>query len=416
MTRFFEITRRLRVKNLRAYLLANYAALVQRFLLAGMLALLLGGGVWYLFRGQATVESMAYLAFAYTIMQSYIRELGENIKNIITASYDLHAVILLLREPPEFAGEETAPALDIRRGAIAFEQVVFTYPGKATPVFNRFSVAIRAGERVALVGAFRQRQNHLCAPAAGLLRQRGSSIRIDGQDIADRFAPVSLRRAIALVPQDPILFHRSLARTSPTASPGRAWMRSAPPRGRRISIIYPNAAARLRDAGRRARHQAVGRRAPAHRDRARHSCRPAILILDEATSSLDSASERAIQDALHALTHGRTSIMIAHRLSTILDADRILVFDQGRIVEEGAHDQLDRARKRHLCRVFQVAVGRLHCRIIGKGITGASSIRPYDCNVWPTPGFPAHAPGCSVRFVRAVRGRARPGRRRAGRR
>src|SRR5262249_12543322 len=82
-----------------------------------------------------------------------------------------------------------------------------------------------------------------------------------------------------------------------------------------------------------------------------------ILILDEATSSLDSESERAIQDALHTLTHGRTSIMIAHRLSTILDADRILVFESGKIIEEGSHDQLIKKENGLYANLFKLQSG-----------------------------------------------------------
>jgi ATP-binding cassette subfamily B protein len=82
-----------------------------------------------------------------------------------------------------------------------------------------------------------------------------------------------------------------------------------------------------------------------------------ILILDEATSSLDSESERAIQDALYTLTHGRTSIIIAHRLSTILDADRILVFHSGKIVEEGSHDQLMKYEKGIYANLFKLQSG-----------------------------------------------------------
>ena len=150
--RFRALTRALHTKNLRAYVLGNVAALVQRLLLCGMLALMLGGGTWYLFQGRATVESMAYLAFAYTIVQSYIRELGENIKNLLTASYDLHAIIWIMREEPETPAQPALPALAIRNGAITFDRATFTYPGKPEPIFRDFSVSIRAGERVALVG------------------------------------------------------------------------------------------------------------------------------------------------------------------------------------------------------------------------------------------------------------------------
>ena len=338
--RFLDITEELREKNQRAYNLSNVAGIAQRFLMTGMLTLLLGGGTWYVLNGKATVESMAYLAFAYTIMQSYIQQLGENIKNLLNASYDLHAVIQLMREPPEVADEPTLPALAITRGAIEFDNITFTYPGKSTPVFKNLSVSIRAGERVALVGHSGSGKTTFVRLLQSLYNLDKGRILIDGQDIA-RGTKTSLRGSIALVPQDPILFHRTLAENIAygQASASLDEIKNAARQAYIDAFIegLPHGYNTL--VGERGIKLSGGERQRIAIARAILANRP-ILILDEATSSLDSASERAIQDALYSLAHGRTSLMIAHRLSTILDADRILVFDKGQIVEEGTHDQL----------------------------------------------------------------------------
>ena len=151
----------------------------------------------------------------------------------------------------------------------------------------------------------------------------------------------SLRAAIALVPQDPILFHRTLAQNIAYGNPaaGSEAIHRAAEQAHIASFIMA-----LKDkyqtlVGERGIKLSGGERQRIAIARAILADRP-ILILDEATSSLDSENERAIQEALRSLTHGRTSIMIAHRLSTILDADRILVFDNGRIAEEGTHSEL----------------------------------------------------------------------------
>jgi ATP-binding cassette, subfamily B, bacterial len=337
---FLNITERLRLRNVRAYTLGSYAAIVQRMLLTGMLVLLLGGGVWYLLHGKANVESMAYLAFAYTILQSYVRDLVDNIKNILTSSYDLHAVIALLRQEPEVPATPVRPTLGIRRGEIALERVRFTYPGKTTPVFDDLSVAIRAGERVALVGHSGSGKTTFVRLLQSLYDIQAGHIRIDGQDITAG-SRSSLRSAIALVPQDPILFHRTLAQNiaygRPTADMNAIHQAAEQAHIASFIMSLPQKYDTL--VGERGIKLSGGERQRIAIARAILADRP-ILILDEATSSLDSESERAIQDALRSLTHGRTSIMIAHRLSTILDADRILVFDGGRIVEEGTHSEL----------------------------------------------------------------------------
>jgi ATP-binding cassette subfamily B protein len=340
ITNFLEVTDQLREKNVRSYRLGSYAGIVQRLLLTGMLVLLLGGGVWYLFNGKANVEAMAYLAFAYTILQSYVRDLVDNIKNILTSSYDLHAVIALLREETEVPAMPVRPDLRIRRGEIAFEHVRFSYPGRPAPVFADLSVSIGAGERVALVGHSGSGKTTFVRLLQCLYGIQEGHIRIDGQDIAQG-SRKSLRSAIALVPQDPILFHRTLAENIGYGRPEadlQAIHRAAEQAHiARFIMELPQKYATL--VGERGIKLSGGERQRIAIARAILADRP-ILILDEATSSLDSQSERAIQEALRSLTHGRTSIMVAHRLSTILDADRILVFDKGRIVEQGVHADL----------------------------------------------------------------------------
>jgi ATP-binding cassette, subfamily B, bacterial len=340
LSRFFGITDILRRKNIRAYHLGTIAALIQRLLLVGMLALLMGGGTWYFFYENATVESMAYLAFAYTIMQSYIREVGENIKNILTSSYNLHAVIKLLRETPEVADNTTHPILNIRKGDIVFDDVRFTYPGKTKPIFKNLSVTIRAGERVALVGHSGGGKSSFIRLLQCLYTTQKGRIFIDGQDITQG-SRHSLRSAIALVPQDPILFHRTLreniAYAKPNATPREIAAAAKQAHVDDFIMGLPEKYETL--VGERGIKLSGGERQRIAIARAILADRP-ILILDEATSSLDSKSERAIQEALHTLTSGRTSILIAHRLSTILDADRILVFEAGCIAEEGSHAEL----------------------------------------------------------------------------
>jgi len=356
-SRFLEVTSDLRVKNLRAYYLGNIAGAVQRLLLAGMLAILMGGGVWYFFRGKATIESMAYLAFAYTIMQSYIRDVGENIKNLLTSSYDLHGVIELLHEKPEVDAKSTLSELTIRHGEIIYDQVEFTYPDKTTPIFKDLSVKIQAGERIALVGHSGGGKTSFIRLLQSLYPIQKGRIIIDGQDI-NLGSPQSLRKAIALVPQDPILFHRTLRENISYAKPS-ATMTEIQAAARKAHIEdfilqLPQQYETL--VGERGIKLSGGERQRIAIARAILADRP-ILILDEATSSLDSESERAIQDALHMLTHGRTSIMIAHRLSTILDADRILVFDAGKIVEEGSHDQLIKIKNGIYANLFKLQSG-----------------------------------------------------------
>jgi ATP-binding cassette, subfamily B, bacterial len=340
IARFVEITHSLRLKNLEAYLRGNTASLVQRVLLGGMLTVLLGGGTWYFLRGLATIDDMAYLVLAYTILQSYIRDVGDNIKNLLTASYDLHAIIALMEEKPSVADIPGAEELRVTHGALSLNNVTFTYPGKDKPVFENISISIRAGERVALVGPSGSGKTSFVRLVQRLYDVHSGTVTIDGQVITE-VTQASLRSAIAVVPQDPILFHRSVQENISYGRPDATMeeIRSAARQANIDDFILTLPQQYNTLVGERGIKLSGGERQRVAIARAILSNRK-ILILDEATSSLDSVSERAVQDAIHAVTHGRTSIMIAHRLSTIRDADRILVFHDGRIAEEGTHQDL----------------------------------------------------------------------------
>ena len=214
---------------------------------------------------------------------------------------------------------------------------------------------IRAGERVGLVGRSGSGKTTFVKLVQRLYDVSGGKILIDGQDIATA-TQHSLRSQIAIVQQDPILFHRSLAENIAYGRPG-------------ASMAAIEQAARLANAhefilrlpkgygtlvGERGVKLSGGERQRVALARAFLADAP-VLILDEATSSLDSESEGLIQQAMERLMKGRTSIVIAHRLSTVRSLDRILVFDRGEIVEQGTHAMLTARAGRHLSRAVRAA-------------------------------------------------------------
>jgi ATP-binding cassette subfamily B protein len=236
--------------------------------------------------------------------------------------------------------ESTLPAMTVKQGQIIFDKVTFTYPNKKSHIFKNLSVHIKPGERVALVGHSGGGKTSFIRLIQCLYAIQQGKITIDNQDIT-QFSRRSLRSAIALVPQEPILFHRTLHENIAYGKPD-ATMAQIEDAARKAFIdefILNQPEQYNTLVGERGIKLSGGERQRIAIARAILADRP-LLILDEATSSLDSVSEQAIQNALHTLTHGRTSIMIAHRLSTILDADRILVFDGGEIIEEGSHHEL----------------------------------------------------------------------------
>jgi ATP-binding cassette, subfamily B, bacterial len=218
--------------------------------------------------------------------------------------------------------------------------VHFRYGQHATPLYDDLSVTIEGGERVGLVGHSGSGKTTFVKLIQRLYDVTGGRIAIDGQDIAE-VKLAALRRQIAIVPQEPILFHRSLRDNIAYGRPGAtraeieraAGLASADRFIERLPLGYDTLV------GERGVKLSGGERQRIALARAFLADAP-ILILDEATSSLDSESEALIQAAMARLMAGRTALVIAHRLSTVRDLDRILVFDRGRIVEDGTHQGL----------------------------------------------------------------------------
>jgi ATP-binding cassette subfamily B protein len=201
-------------------------------------------------------------------------------------------------------------------------------------------VVIEAGERVGLVGHSGSGKTTFVKLIQRLHDVTGGRITIDGEDIA-LATQASLRRQIAVVPQEPILFHRSLAENIAYARPGASYrdVEKAARQANAHDFIasLPNGYETL--VGERGVKLSGGERQRVAIARAFLADAP-ILILDEATSSLDSESEAMVQEAMERLIAGRTTIVIAHRLSTVRKLDRLLVFDKGTVVEEGTHQAL----------------------------------------------------------------------------
>ena len=338
--RFARVVSRWRVRVRRTWLRYNYTGTAQFTVLLCLRASVIGGAVLLWIAGRASPGDVTYVLTSYYIIHAYLRDVGMHVNNLQRSVNDMEELVAIHDEAIGIADAADARPIDIQGGRIVFDDVTFHYSGHRAPLYDGLSVDIRAGERVGLVGRSGSGKTTFVKLVQRLYDVSGGRILIDGQDIAQA-TQQSLRSQIAIVQQDPILFHRSLAENIAYGRPG-------------ASIAAIEQAARLANAhefilrlpkgygtlvGERGVKLSGGERQRVALARAFLADAP-VLILDEATSSLDSESEALIQQAMERLMKGRTSIVIAHRLSTVRSLDRILVFDRGEIVEQGTHATL----------------------------------------------------------------------------
>lgn len=338
--RLARVIDRWRKRVNRTWLRYNSTAAVQLSVLLGLRASVIGGSVLLWIAGRASPGDVTYVLTSYYIIHAYLRDVGMHVNNLQRAVNDMDELVAIHGEPIGIVDAADARPIAIPAGHIVFDAVTFHYGGHQTPLYDALSVDIRAGERVGLVGRSGSGKTTFVKLVQRLYDVSGGQIRIDGQDIAQATQD-SLRSQIAIVQQEPILFHRSLAENIGYGRPG-------------AGIADIEQAARLANAhefimrlpkgygtlvGERGVKLSGGERQRVALARAFLADAP-VLILDEATSSLDSESEALIQEAMERLMKGRTAIVIAHRLATVRSLDRILVFDRGRIVEQGGHTTL----------------------------------------------------------------------------
>jgi ATP-binding cassette subfamily B protein len=274
------------------------------------------------------------------LMAGYLRNFSEIARMLQKGLDDAVDVAEFMRTPPQLADRPDAAVFRHGQGKIVFEDVTFTYDNLPRPLYEGFNLTIAPGERIALVGATGAGKSTFVKLIQRLYDVQGGRILIDGQDIA-HVGQGSLRPSIAVVPQDPALFHRSIAENISYGRPGATHVEIALAARRARAHGFIEALPYGYDTlvGERGVKLSGGERQRVAIARAFLADAP-ILVLDEATSSLDVETERQVQAAIEELMVGRTTIVIAHRLSTIRDADRILVFDGGRVVEEGRHADL----------------------------------------------------------------------------
>jgi ATP-binding cassette, subfamily B, bacterial len=338
--RLARVISRWRTRVRRTWLRYNYTSTAQLSVLLCLRASVIGGALLLWVAGRASPGEVTYVLTSYYIIHAYLRDVGMHINNLQRSVNDMDELVAIHDVAIGVADAAGAVPISVRGGRIVFEDVTFHYGGHIAPLYDGLTVEIRAGERVGLVGRSGSGKTTFAKLVQRLYDVSGGRILIDGQDIA-LTTQHSLRSQIAIVQQDPILFHRSLAENIAYGRPG-------------ASMAAIEQAARLANAhdfilrlpkgygtlvGERGVKLSGGERQRVALARAFLADAP-VLILDEATSSLDSESEALIQQAMERLMKGRTSIVIAHRLSTVRSLDRILVFDRGQIVEQGTHASL----------------------------------------------------------------------------
>jgi ABC-type multidrug transport system fused ATPase/permease subunit len=327
----------------------------------GLLMTVLEVGIFYLAirlwqKGVLTVGDFVLIqSYVLNIFQR-VWDFGRIIRGLYTRLADAEEMTIVLQTPHEVRDYRYAKDLKVRQGKIEFKKVDFCYQ-KTRKVLAQLSLIIKPHERLALIGPSGAGKTTVVKLLLRMHDLTGGKILIDGQDIS-KVKQESLWRAISLVPQDPILFHRSLrdniAYGKPDATDQEVVEAAKAAHCHEFITSFPEGYDTF--VGERGVKLSGGERQRVAIARAILRNAP-ILVLDEATSSLDSESEILIQDALDKLMKNKTVIVIAHRLSTIRKVDRIVVIDEKGIVEEGSHEQLSKKPDGLYHKLWQLQAG-----------------------------------------------------------
>ncbi|MBD9375670.1 ABC transporter ATP-binding protein [Rhizobium sp. ARZ01] len=326
---------------------------IQGFMMVSMQAGILGTGLLMWQQGLASPGDITFVLAMFFVLQGYLRNVGQDIRNLQRAVNDMEELVLLDKMQLGIEDRPEATPIEIDRGQIVFDRVTFQYGAHPSPLYEDFSVTIKPGERVGLVGHSGSGKTTFVKLIQRLYDVNAGSILIDGQDIA-QVSQSSLRGQIAIVQQEPILFHRTLAENIAYGRPqaSRREIEQAAKQASAHDFIMDLPKGYETMVGERGVKLSGGERQRVAIARAFLADAP-VLILDEATSSLDSESEVQIQQAMERLMNGRTTLVIAHRLSTVRALDRLLVFDKGTIIEEGDHHALIRLSDGIYRRLFE---------------------------------------------------------------
>ncbi|HEU6441897.1 MAG TPA: glucan ABC transporter ATP-binding protein/ permease [Microvirga sp.] len=296
-------------------------------------------GTWLHLHGLASIgEIVTFMSMA-TMLIGRLEQAVSFINQLFMQAPKLGEFFEILDTAPAVHDRPNAKSVDRFEGEVVFDNVSFSYDGKR-PAVQDVSFAIRPGESVALVGATGSGKSTTLGLLHRAFDPQSGGIRIDGDDIRD-LTLASLRRNIGVVFQEPMLFARTIRENLQVGRPDAsdAEMIEALQRAQAIEFISRQAEGLDTVIGERGRSLSGGERQRLSIARALLK-NPPILILDEATSALDAATEQKLQRALDEVMNGRTTFVIAHRLATIRNADRILVFEHGRVIESGAFDEL----------------------------------------------------------------------------
>lgn len=341
---------------LKSWQIANGTDLLRRYVSVLMMMAMIGTALWLWSQGRADTGDIVYVFTSFIVLSAYLRHIGEQIANMQRAVSEMEDGVSYWIREDDVVDKEGAKDFVPEEGRITFDTVSFAYDDGQDPIYEDFSIGIKAGEKVALVGYSGSGKSTFVKLLQRFYDIQSGEIRIDGQNIAD-VTQSSLRRAISLVPQDPILFHRSLmdniAYGRPDATKEEVIKAAKQAYAHEFIEELPEGYNTF--VGERGIKLSGGERQRVALARAILT-NTNILVMDEATSSLDSVSEHYIQKALKNLEKDRTTITIAHRLSTIKDAERILVFDKGRIVEKGTHVELVAKEGSHYKHLYEMQV------------------------------------------------------------